>query len=198
MKKLALILLLIPFFASAQNQLTFPGGKELPNISSVIGIPFGKTKAEVITLMKGKGYSPTPNKESYLSFKNVKYGRYTAASFTLYFYKNKFYHGLIILIPEQKPKVYDEYNELVSTLSEKYGEPVSIREFKTPYKDGDGYEETAVTGGYATINDNWLNKGLGFLITELTKSTLIAIDYYHTEMYNTAFKEAKEDRQKDY
>ncbi|MCX2474291.1 hypothetical protein OQZ33_08125 [Pedobacter sp. MC2016-05] len=73
MKKIALILILLPFYGFAQN-LGFPGGKDLPNILRMIGIPFGKTKFECLTLMKAKGYVSISSKSEYLTFKNVKYG----------------------------------------------------------------------------------------------------------------------------
>ena len=188
MKKIALILILLPFYGFAQN-LGFPGGKDLPNISGMIGIPFGKTKFECITLMKAKGYVSISSKSEYLTFKNVKYGNYKAPSVAFYFYKGKFFQGLVILIPNAEPKAFDEYESLVADINEKYDESDPIRDFKTPYSLGDGYEVTAIMGGYTEISDTWKNKGLGTIVAKINKTLLITVDYYHIDMTASALKE---------
>lgn len=198
MKKLTLLILLVTSASCFGQNLLMPGEKEYPAVSSVIGIPFGKTKAESIVLMKAKGYILIPSKEDYLSFKNVKYGNYKAASFTLYFYKNQFFHGLVILIPDQEPKALDEYDELVSTITEKYGASDEVREFKSPFIDGDGYELTAIKGGYTDIKNNWSNLAIGIISTKINKSTLITIDYYNKELARKALSEQKEKNLKDF
>lgn len=197
MKKLTLLLLLFPLLSFSQN-LQLPGGKDVTNISGMLGISFGKTKAECIIAMKAKGYLPSPSTSDYLTFKNVKYGSYKAASVSFYFFKAKFYHGLIIIIPTILPKTYDEYESIVASINEKYDEPMSTREFKTPYSLGDGYEVTAIKGGYTDISDLWTDNGLGMIESKIQESTLITIDYYHLEMTKEALNKTKEKNLTDY
>lgn len=194
MKKLALIFLLLPFCCFAQNRLLLPGEKDIPSVNGMLGISFGKTKAECVALMKSKGYSYVPKKSDYLTFNNIKFAGRTNASASFYFHKNKFYHGLVIITPSQMPKALDEYNNVVGTLEEKYGPSDPIREYKYPYEDGDGHEMTALKGGYATITDLWKGVDPGIIFTKITESALICVEYIHRA---TAQEVLNEEKQKD-
>jgi hypothetical protein len=167
-------------------------------ITGMLGIPFGKTKAECIELMKAKGYKVSPSDNSYVTFDNVQYGKWKNANATFYFDKGAFYLGLMIMEPFEEPKALKEYDELISDLSDKYGNPSPTREFEYPYKYGDGDEIIALKGGYATVKDIWLDADSGALKTNINKDLLLSVSYIDINAAERKAGEIKESRLKDY
>lgn len=197
MRKITLLILLLPLFANAQTEQLISKEKAVPDVLGMLGIPFGKTKQECIALMKQKGYLLEPEKTDYLSFHNVRYANWTETVATFYFSKGKFFHGIVIILPSEKAKALDEYDRLTSSLEEKYGSPNLVRDFKYPYKDGDGFERTALESGYATISDTWNDLGPGRVSATIDKSLIVIVSYSLTDEVKRLAEERKQQMLKD-
>jgi len=74
---------------------------------------------------------------------------------TVYLFNDKLYHGVFYFKPEHDAQAIDYYNSLVSDLNGIYGAGSPYKTFKSPYKDGDGYEVTALSTGNASFFTNW-------------------------------------------
>jgi len=62
--------------------------------------------------------------------------------------------NLILLTPDHRAR--EAYASMQQFLARKYGPPASdYAVFEDPYEDGDGYEETALAVGKATISSFW-------------------------------------------
>lgn len=150
MKKTLLIaLLLIPFLGISQT--TKP-------IEGFLGIKFGSSKADVITAIEAKGgklkhYANTPENTVY--FSDVNLGSRATIVFFVLFVNDKAYESIFGFQPEKGPQAIEYYNSLVKDISEIYGKGKSNRLFKSPYKEGDGDEISAIEGGYANYFTNW-------------------------------------------
>jgi hypothetical protein len=148
MKKSILItLLLIPFLGFTQT--TKP-------IEGFLGIKFGSSKTDVVAAMKAKGgVLSSSSTDSRLVFTNVKLGQRMPDWITVFLFNDKLYQGVFFFKPEHEAQTIDNYNSLVSDISGVYGPGNPYKSFKSPYKDGDGYEVTALSSGNATIFTNW-------------------------------------------
>jgi len=149
MKKLLLFtLLIIPFFGFSQT--TKP-------IDGFLGIKFGASKEAVIAALKAKGNVPDKRSPGakVLSFHNVKLGQRSADGLFVRFIDNKAYFALFIFTPDKQPQSVEYYTALVNDISDVYGKGESTSDFKSPFKDGDGNEMTAIQEGYTTIFTDW-------------------------------------------
>lgn len=149
MKKILLItLLLIPFIGFSQT---------LKPIDGFLGIKFGSSKADVIETMKLKGAtidSDNPKNEI-VTFNNVSLGHRQTVTFFVRFVNNKAFEADYFFDPGLEAKTIEYYNELISDLTDVYGKGQSFKNFKDPYKDGDGYETTAISSGNADYVTFW-------------------------------------------
>jgi hypothetical protein len=84
-----------------------------------------------------------------------------------------------LLTPDRSAR--EVYQEMKSSLSEKYGVPVAVLdEFKSPYFDGDGYEDQAIRLGKAQFETIWSKPMLGgdsLLAIEITPALSVRISY---------------------
>ena len=167
MKKTLLItLLLIPFLGFSQT--TKP-------IEGVLGIKFGASRAEVTAAVEAKGgkkmdvTNATPNQ---LVFNGLTLGHRVPEYALFSFDDDKLAGCMFILKPDNEPALLTDYNSLVSDIAEIYGTGKPVKQFKSPYKDGDGDELDAIRGGYATIFTNWESDKKTIQISILDKMEL--------------------------
>jgi hypothetical protein len=148
MKNLILItFLLIPFLGISQT--TKP-------IDGFLGIKFGTSKAEVIAAIKAKGgvLSGDATGDD-LTFTGVDLAQRSSVQFMVSFYNDKAYQAAFFFKPDNEPGTIDYYNALVNDIAGVYGKGNPTKTFKSPYEDGDGYEVTALEGGYASFFTDW-------------------------------------------
>jgi len=149
MKKILLIaLLIIPFLGMSQTKIPIDG---------FLGIKFGSSKQAVIAAIKAKGgvfVKDIPGNKGSV-FAKVKLGSRETATFVVKFVDDKAYCALFSFEPAEQPKSIDYYNNLVADITEKYGPGKSEAVFKEPFKMGDGYEITAIQGGYVNMFTDW-------------------------------------------
>jgi len=147
MKKILLIaLLLIPFFGFSQT--TKP-------VDGFLGIKFGSSKAEVIAAVKAKGGQLSQDKADQVVFTGVKLGHLSSAVFFVKFVDDKAYSGIFGFQSDVEDKTIDFYNDLVDQVTGVYGPGKSEKNFRSTFKDGDGYEITAIKEGDADYRTIW-------------------------------------------
>jgi hypothetical protein len=190
MKKSILItLLLIPFLGFSQTAKPVEG---------FLGIKFGASKADVVAAMKAKGGVLSPaSTDSQLLFTNVKLGQRMSEWLTVLLYNDKLYKGIFYFKPEHDSQAIDYYNSLVSDISGVYGTGSPYKSFKSPYKDGDGYEVTALSSGNATIFTNWGSDKANMIqaVIDPVKDDLYVLLFYIDDVVNAqavAAEKAKE------
>jgi len=145
-KSLLIALLLIPFLGFSQT--TKP-------IDGFLGIKFGTSKADVIAAVNAKGGKSIGEKNDILFFTGLSLGHRPIESFQVGFFNNQAYVGALVFKPENDPATFNFYNSLLQDITDIYGKGKSVRLFKSPYVDGDGYETTAVSSGNANILTDW-------------------------------------------
>jgi hypothetical protein len=194
MKKSILItLLLIPFLGFAQT--TKP-------IEGFLGIKFGSSKADVVAAMKAKGgVLSTGSSDTRLIFTNVKLGQRMPDWITVYLFNDKSYEAVFYFKPEHEAQTIDNYNSLVSDINGVYGAGSPYKSFKSPYKDGDGYEITALSTGNATIFTNWgSDKGnmIQAVIDTIKNDLYVKLIYIDVVVQTQAANAQKEKEKSDY
>jgi hypothetical protein len=187
MKKALLIaLLLIPFLGIAQT--TKP-------IDSFLGIKFGSSKAVVLAAMKAKG--ATMDKENskvdFLDFDNVKLGHRAAVDFNIKFVNDKVYAAVFVFKAEDNAHTVEYYNALVSDINDNYGKGVATKEFKSPFKEGDGNLDLAIESGHLDIFTDWKGN-TGSIQASITNKFEIILIYQDDKLDEeaTAKQKAKE------
>jgi len=162
-------------------------------IESFMGIKFGATKQSAMAIAKSrKGIiNPRMTTPINIGYTNIKFADRETFSVNLGFVNNKFYEGHAFFKITNKAKVFELYNEIFDELKEVYGDSKQEeRDYKYPYSEGDKEAWVAVTSGYATISDTWIDektKG-GIKLFIMDGGELIALWYQHSELQKEAKK----------
>lgn len=149
MKKVMMALLLVVAFTSPV--VSTEKKVEVP------GLPFGSSTKAVDSFATKLGFS----KRNITSTGIVSYdaGQWATYHFSFVVFGScqpVGMHTLKVFIPVDSSNYQQKYDELVSLYRTKYGEPSNeFRFFKSPYKDGDGYEYQAVRVGKGSISTYW-------------------------------------------
>ena len=84
--------------------------------------------------------------------------------------------NLILLTPDHRAR--EAYASMQQFLARKYGPPASAYAvFEDPYEEGDGYEETALAVGKATISSFWPRVQGAALWVEITDQLAVSVSY---------------------
>jgi len=106
----------------------------------------------------------------------------------------------IVLIYVDDAKARQEYRAMKDVLTTKYGAPINCFEyFKSPYEEGDGYEEQAIKLSKAVFTCYWGDlshaAGNGSISLEITTKLNLRIEYegpnWHTDFERRKTKETK-------
>jgi hypothetical protein len=185
-KTLLIVFLLIPFFGFSQT--TKP-------IDGFLGIKFGSSKAIVLAAIKAKGgvVDKANSNLTQIAFNNVKLGHRLTSGFLVRFVNDKACNALFVFSTTPEDKTIDYYNDLLNDINDIYGSGESTKTFRTPFKDGDGYEITAIKEGDADYVTNW-NSGKNSIQMSINTDLMVKLTYFDgvlTDMRD-AQKKAKE------
>lgn len=179
------LLFLIPFLGFSQT--TKP-------IDGFMGIKFGSSKAQVISALTARGAKQVEtNKPDFLFFTNVTLGHRTTDVLAVWFINDKFFASSFEFKAEVDDKTIEYYDSLVNDINDVYGAGKATKSFKDPYKDGDGYEITAIQAGDANYYTNWVDNG-NIIQATITLKLAIRLLYKDTELAKEAdaLQKAKE------
>lgn len=190
MKKLFLItLLIIPLYGISQTK----------PIESFLGIKFGSDAATVKAAIKAKGGLFLEKKSSgeLLAFTNVKLGHRSSSFFAVKLINNKAFEADFFFDTTPEAKTIEAYNALVSDINDIYGKGESIKTFKQPYKDGDGFEITAIHSGNADYKTFW-ESGDNSMTAIIDDDLSIELTYQNGPLADQAIKKLKAKEKSDF
>jgi hypothetical protein len=187
-KTLIAVLLMVPSLMVAQQRsLTFAS------------IPWGAGAAAVKQGMSQQGLTFTKiDEDGDLNFKGTLVG-YSATAIALLNPAGQLVKT-IVLIYVDDAKARQEYRDMKDVLSTKYGAPSNCFEyFKSPYEEGDGYEEQAIKLSKAVFTCFWGDPshatGDGSISLEITTKLNLRLEYegpnWHADLERRKAKETK-------
>lgn len=171
MKNLIIItLFLLPLSA-------MPQGKK--PIDSFLGIKFGSTILQVKTAMQSRGstFDKTNSQTDLLLFDNVKLGSRVPTVFGVRFINGKAYSAIFIFKPKPEARTIEYYDDLQKTITEVYGKGESTKTFKSPFKDGDGDELSALESGNADYSTFWYDDKENMIAMTINEELEISLIY---------------------
>lgn len=194
MKKILLItLLLIPVLGFSQT--TKP-------IDGFLGVKFGSSKADVTAALKKRGAtvltSNDPNDTNVLYFGNVTLGHRSALQLNVWFVDDKAFAATFTFKAEVDDKTIDYYNDLVADINGIYGVGKSIKKFKDPYKEGDGYEITGIEQGDVNFYTDWLDGSNNVIEAKIGIKLYVTLLYRDSELGKIADAKQKAKESSDY
>jgi hypothetical protein len=191
MKKILLItLLLIPFIGFSQT--TKP-------IDGFLGIKFGSSKADVLAAVKAKGGVLNKDANDQLLFTGVKLGHLNTYYLQVDFYNNQAYLSTFVFKDDVEDQTIDFYNDLVSQVNDIYGKGVSQRTFKSTFKDGDGFEITAIKEGDADFGTYWTDKTTqNYIKAAINTQLYVYLIYSDKALYDLAKAKQKAKEKADF
>lgn len=143
-------------------------------LSGYWGIPWNSTIQEADSIMKSKGFISS-YKSNGLLYNNIEFAN-REGTLALAFYEDKFYLSAFMIKPEIN-KSFSSYKELVDDITAKYGSPtISKEEYRSPYRQNDGFTENAILMNYATIFSIWVFDDGDFIMLSVNK------DHYKMEI----------------
>jgi len=194
MKKILLItLLLIPILGFSQT--TKP-------VDGFLGIKFGSSKADVTDALKKRGATVlppiNPNDPNILYFGNITLGHRPSKQLTVFFVDDKVYAASFAFKAEVDDKTIDYYNDLVADISGIYGAGKSTKNFKDPYKEGDGYEITGIQQGDVNLYTDWYDANKNFVEASINVKLYVFLLYRDAELGKMADAKQKAKESSDY
>ena len=179
MKKLFTVLILSIIGICAFAQTKMPTG--------LLNIEFGETQENAESKMINRGFTLI----SKLDKDKIEFsGKFSGRDSTiiLEFYEDQFCCAFVLYEPDLN-KTIDTFDKIVSDFKKVYGEPnIKKREFKYPYEEGDGHEETAIALNKTDIycfwsfsNDNRIMVSIGY-----SKEPFIGVVYVNNPLYEKA------------
>jgi len=179
------------------------------NLDGFWGVRFGASiDSAKIIIKKKTTVTPKLNSDKdILSYENVTFGGRTADVVKLYFYKNQLYGGTVFYIPEKDPEILSLYRNIKNEVAEKYWEPqIDVESYKSPYSKDDGFELSAIKGGYATIGAIWYFPNsfsneinhTGTIMISVEPKIWIELAYRGGQAYEDFKKELQKNKQSDY
>jgi len=188
-KSLLIALLLIPFLGFSQT--TKP-------IDGFLGIKFGTSRADVIIAIKAKGgVLLDQSTQDRLIFTGISLGSRSTYYFEADMVNDKAYQGTFVFKPENDPAALTDFSSLSADISEIYGKGKAYRIFKSPYKDGDDDEISAIRGGYATINTSWGKDKDNSISLYITNKLTIMLSYQDAALSAEATAKQKTNAKSD-
>jgi hypothetical protein len=184
MKKILLIaLLLMPVIGFSQT---------LKPIDGFLGIKFGTNKADVLAAIKAKGGILGKDTTDQLYFTGIKLGHLNTYFLEVGFYNDQAYIADFVFKADLEDKTIDFYNDLVGQVSDVYGKGQSQRVFRSTFKDGDGYEITAIQNGDADFTTSWTDKdSKNYILAKIGSNLKISLFYINNAMRDLAIAKQK-------
>jgi hypothetical protein len=163
-------------------------------LTGFLGVPFGATAKEATAVMSARGYgAPGVGKDTLVWVGSTFAGR--NADLILGFFNDQFYFG-IARIRTDRNKALLTYKAMAGDIETKYGKPdFDVEEYKSPYKKGDGHEETALYVNAAKIFKQWNFDNSDYIMIDLSyykpdATNYVAVSYSNYEITNK-YSEAK-------
>lgn len=138
----------------------------------------------------------TKGNSTYLCFESGIFGKYSVSSWLFLFHKDQLCKATVTTT--KQTNVINEYAEIKETYEKKYGTPKYDRvHFLYPYEYGDGFEETAIRTGKATIHSIWIMDKSAVMIG-ITDKLELTFAYEYSPLMKIAAEEFNKEQNQDY
>jgi len=144
MKRLILLLLIVPAFCFSQNKKA---------LTHFWDIPWGSSIEQAEAIFTERGFDSIKDENSVIT--QAKYEGEEASIILLFNKAKRFYCGNVVYnsVNTETLSKYDKYRKV---LFRRYGEPdMSVEYFESPYKKGDGKEIEAINTENAFYFTEW-------------------------------------------
>ena len=161
------------------------------NAQEFNGVPIDGDLTTFVAKMKAKGYSLRKYIDNGVIMEG-KVGYQQVEVFVFTTPKSKKVFRLSVYFPKKTTwySLKSSYNDLLSALTEKYGEPeTSYSSFSDPYFEGDGYEMSAVSLEKVNYYSAWLNKLNGNLSISLEISKYNQVNVMYDNEINVKLRD---------
>lgn len=170
------------------------------------GVKFGSSymQAKKIILSKEGAILDKKNSDSSIVVVDAaKFAGRQTSYIVLQFINDKFHTAVVSFKSDLEAKVVDLYETMETELNEKYFKTDSdFKNFKYPYKEGDGYEITAIKVGKATFASFWnFPREDGFtnsIYLTISENLLVKLRYQDGKLIEEAVEIQKSKNAKDY
>lgn len=182
-------------------------------MKGAFSLEFGSSKKTVkeTILAKQPDAKVADEGEKYVSFDNVKWGKFTTYRVTMKFHKDSLHTIYIYIDPGQCHQIFNLYDEVVELMIERYNSPKNKNEYyRYPYDKSDKYKHTAamVTNEKVVMNSLWQFDILGtpfnteddnsLVVSVKGASCLIQVAYQDGILIDAAIEADKAKNAKDY
>jgi hypothetical protein len=182
MKKILFIaLLIIPFYGISQT--TKP-------IDGFLGIKFGSSRAAVLAAMKAKGAKidkENTDKDD-LAFSNAKIGSRTIDAFRVRFVNDKAFEADYIFEPGAEGKLIALYNDMIADLTRVYGTGDAVKDYTSPYKEGEDPGDTLVglSAGKIDFSTSWFDSKKNSVVISINTNMAVYLKYQDSKLTGEA------------
>lgn len=198
MTRLIGIILTLIFLSS----ISICKGEKKDTLKAFWGIPFGSSQKEVKELKKGLESSEN---DDMLSCRKCTFGKFEGIVMMRFYPGKGMGLGMVALSPAKKELIFELYDDVVSSIFEKYGTPTKIvEEFEALYDDGRGREfptlsiptSRVLTTWELTSSSNPLRKSK--IIVVITRDFRVAIRYSDDAITEDQERKTKQTELNDY
>ncbi len=184
MKNLLIIAFLLMPFPGISQTTTKP-------IDSFLSLNFGSPKVTILNYVKENGgtYEAFVSKANLTICYNVMYGTHMSKLFGVKYFNNKAYLATFVFKADEDNSVLNYYSELIKEISAQYDNGVSVKKFKSPYKEGDGLEISAIQKGYADYQTVWTDQNKNSITLTINSDDLsISLQFLDNKISRLAGK----------
>ncbi len=170
------------------------------DVSSVLGIPFGSTKPEVIAAMKKKGYKEYYEIRNVVEYEEkIAFGKFTLFTAEFNFTKDARLNDVALYVKnDDEQNLLKEFDLVVAELGKKYGKGESRRKYNNNYKNNsDKVILQEIKAGTTTIKHIWNFSGAAVEVV-LMSTPNIAIHYQNDNITYESERIENEKFLKDY
>lgn len=170
------------------------------------GMTFGSSMAECKKNILAKEGATIDNKnssETVLIIDGAIFGGRKTDFISLEFITNKLHTARVFYPKTLEAKVEELYSEIKSEINSKYyTTKVDFRNFKSPYRDGDGYDTQAIRLGKGTVAAFWKFKRSdefeNLISLEIKEDLIVSLSYQDGKLIKEAVQKRKSESSKDY
>lgn len=192
MKKiLSIIILMAPLLGFSQVT---------KQVEAFLGIPFGSSRASVITALDAKGGTMDTSTADYLIYENIKLGHRNTTYFKVRFVDDKAYEALFVFKPDAEGDTFTYYFGLLNDINDIYGKGDLETSYTDPYseKDSDANKLVALQNDDATFVTNWISTNKNAIQAQIDKDLDVVLFYIDTALKTVATNKQKEKEKSDY
>ena len=184
MKKLTFSLILSLLFGLTQAQTN--------TLDGFLKSKWGSSRTEVKENNADKGYLYYDGEGSGENVLIVLEADFAGESDCLIIWKftsDKLFEGTVLISPDLEARAMEQYEEMSSKISGKYGTGETYESYDYPYEKDDGHWETAFRLGKGNLDTYWNFDDGNIISMTLTENLSIKVTYQSSDLVKEAIRE---------